>query len=123
MDFNVKENESETKVDILTIDASIDDSYLPEIGPLVEKCTEVNEPDKFFSQFETFLQLHHERLQYFKEKLIEVDINRNTGEYRVTFIPEGSTNPLARLTWKISYQTSNDTFLPSYTVGLTTEGL
>ena len=56
-------------------------------------------------------------------ELIEVDINKNTGEYRVTFIPEGSTNPLARLTWKIFYQTSNDTFLPSYSVGLTTEGL
>ena len=125
LEFSVeKTTDSETKVDVKAIDASIDDAFLPEVQPLIEKCIEVNEPAKFFNLFETYLRLHYERVKYFKDVPdVEYEIKPTTGEFRVTFTADGPLKqPLARLQWSVAYEAANDTFHASYRVGLTKEG-
>ena len=122
LEFSVENREAtETKVDIKAIDASINDAYLPEVQPLVEKCIEVNELSKFFTQFESYLKFHNERSQHLQDSK-EVQIDKTTGEHRITFKTHGDKEALARLHWQISYDPANDTFNTTYKVGLTDEG-
>ena len=122
LEFSIEKSEtSETKVDIKAIDASINDGYLPEVQPLVEKCLEINELSKFFTQFEAYLKLHNERSKHLQGSK-DVQIDKTTGEHKITFKTLENQEPMARLHWRISYDTANDTFSSTYKVGLTTEG-
>ena len=89
--------------------------------PLVEKCIEINELSKFFTQFESYLKFYNERSQHLQDSK-EVQIDKTTGEHRITFKTHGDKEALARLHWQISYDPANDTFNTTYKVGLTDEG-
>ena len=82
---------------------------------MIEKCLEVNEPSKFFTQFETYLKLHNERSQHLQDYK-DVQIHQTTGEHKITF------QSIARLNWQISYDPDNDSFRSTYKVGLSNEG-
>ena len=93
-----------------------------ELKALVEKYTGLCEPSTFFTHFESYLQLYSTRKRYIENNDLKAKVHEKTGFYRIVFY-DPTSEPLARIQWKIIFDKIAEEFSESYQVDFTEKGI